>query len=165
MKDPTGTVGSTNDPAVDLTLVTRGGPKFSARLQQLADATDRYEQAFVQLRVGQEAEAALKDAAEQREAVQELRRTAEAELAAARRDAADILAAAARERDAAQEIRRNADIQAADIASSVQQAVEAADVARQAGARAAVAQRKSESAEQDFVGRINKLKSALAEIR
>jgi hypothetical protein len=67
MADPTGTVGLPITEQGDLALATKGGPKFMARLQQLGDATDRHEEALAQLRLGQEAVAALKEATSERE--------------------------------------------------------------------------------------------------
>jgi hypothetical protein len=62
MADPTGTSGLSAAQQSDLALATQGGPKFMARLQQLADATDAHEQAFAKARVGNDIAAALEHA-------------------------------------------------------------------------------------------------------
>ena len=162
MTDPTGTVGQPSDLAPDLlTLAGRGGPKFMARLQQLGDAIDRHDAAFKRLGVGQEAEAALKAATEQREAAKADRAAAAAELAKAKRDASDILAAAKAERAAAEEIRCTAERAAEGILAKEREAVAADAAARQAGAKAAVAQRKAEAAEKKFTDKIDRLQNEL----
>jgi hypothetical protein len=60
MTDPTGTAGAVKES--DLMLATQGGPRFMTRLQQLGDATDKHEQAFAQLEIGQSAVAAFNQA-------------------------------------------------------------------------------------------------------
>jgi hypothetical protein len=57
MADPVGTVGASKENILD--VATAGGPKFMARLEQLADATDKHEQAFEQLEIGRSALAAF----------------------------------------------------------------------------------------------------------
>jgi hypothetical protein len=162
MADPTGTVGlPANEPAPDLALATRGGPKFMARLQQLGDATDRHEEALAQLRLGQEAEAALKEAAEQREAAKADRATAAKELADAKRDAAAIRADAARVREAAATTLADAERVAAGIQDKERQATEADAAARQAATKAAAAQREAKAAEKKFTDKIDRLQAEL----
>jgi hypothetical protein len=58
--DPTGTSGAVKENILD--VATAGGPKFMARLEQLADATDKHEQALVQLGIGHSALAAFNQA-------------------------------------------------------------------------------------------------------
>ena len=62
MRDPIGTIGVTATQDSDVTLATKGGPKFMARLQQLADATDRHDQALARLNVGKDIETSLNEA-------------------------------------------------------------------------------------------------------
>jgi hypothetical protein len=63
MADPTGTVGALHtDKESDLALVATGGPKFVARLQQLADATNRLEQTAAKAGIGNNIEGALRQA-------------------------------------------------------------------------------------------------------
>jgi hypothetical protein len=164
--DPTGTVGTAADYSqdADLKLATRGGPRFMQRLQQLGEATDRHEQAFAQLRLGQDAAAALKDASKEREAAETDRTAAAAELLNAKREAADILADANAQRAAAQGLRRDAEEKLRSVQEKEQQAAEAGEVARGAVARADAARRKADAREKDFASRIDRLQAVLREI-
>jgi hypothetical protein len=60
MLDPTGTAGAIKENILD--VATAGGPKFMARLEQLADATDRHDAAFAKLEIGENALAAFNQA-------------------------------------------------------------------------------------------------------
>jgi hypothetical protein len=161
MADPTGTVGQTSGPASDLALATSGGPKFMERLQQLAAAADRLELAFAQFGFGQGAEAAVREATEQLDAANSDRAAAVVALADAKRDAAKTLADAATERAVARELRRTAEEQLSSVQDKEQQAIAAADAARQAGAKAAVAQRKAEAKEKELTGKLRRLQDEL----
>ena len=92
------------------------------RLQELADATDRNAQAFAQLRVGENAKAALAEAENQREA-------AAAELAKARQDAAAIRIDVERERVAVSELRCSAEELLRGAQEKERQAIKAGDAA------------------------------------
>jgi hypothetical protein len=157
MADPTGTVGKVAESAPDLALALRGGPKFIARLQQLADARDEHDAALVRLNLGREVEPAVAEARSQLADARNDRTAAATELAHAKREAAAILADAARERTTAQELRRNAEEQ-------LRAATEADHATRQAAAKAAAAQRQAEAAEKKFNDKIARLKHELAQV-
>ena len=166
MTDPTGTVGLPTGTAAssagDLELVLKGGPHFMARLRSIAAATDQHAQAFARLRVGQDVEAALKDAVAQREAARNDRALAATELAKARQDAAAILADATRSREAAATALADARRVAAGAQAKERQVIEAGKAARQ---EAAAAQLAAALVERTFTDKIDRLKGALAEIR
>jgi len=61
MADPTGTIGK-GSPPDDLALVYQGGENFSARMAALEKKRREYDQAYLQLRLGKDAEAALQGA-------------------------------------------------------------------------------------------------------
>ena len=53
MADPTGTAGAAGAiQQSGFDVAVKGGPKFMARLEQLADAADRHDQAFARLEIG-----------------------------------------------------------------------------------------------------------------
>jgi hypothetical protein len=60
MPDPMGTAGAVKENILD--VATKGGPKFMARLEQLADATDKHDAAFDRLGIGESAVAAFNKA-------------------------------------------------------------------------------------------------------
>jgi hypothetical protein len=161
---PTGGIGAPPQAENVFGIVAKAGPSFMARLQQLAEAHDAAEASLAQLKLGQEAEAAFKDAANQREAAKTDRRSAATELAKARQDAVDIRADAERERAAAQELRRHAEELWRGAHEKEQQAIQAGDAARQAAARADDARRKAEVKEKEFTGKIDRLKAALSKM-
>jgi hypothetical protein len=76
--DPTGTSGLAGAQQPDLALVAKGGPKFMARLEQLADATDRHDAAFAKLEIGENAVAAFNKAQQKLAEAEALRTEAEA---------------------------------------------------------------------------------------
>jgi chromosome segregation ATPase len=163
--DPTGTVGlPANEPTPDLALVSRGGPKFMQRLQQLADATDRHERALADLALGREVSVALKEATSEREAAKADRAAAAAELTTAQREAADIRADAERQRAAAKAELADAQRAAEGIREKERRAAEADAAARAAGAKAAVAQRAAEDMKKKFTDKIDRLKDALSRV-
>jgi hypothetical protein len=88
MADPTGTAGAVKES--DLMPATQGGPRFMARLEQLGDATDKHEQAFAKLEIGQSAVAAFNQAQHELASAAASRKLAEAE----RNQAAKTLAEA-----------------------------------------------------------------------
>jgi hypothetical protein len=157
MADPMGTVGRPTESAPDLALALRGGPKFIARLQQLADATDRHERALIQLNLGRDAEAALKEAAAQLEAAKRDRAAAAAELVNAQRAASDIRADAATERAVARDLHRAAEARLNGAQDKERQAIEAGEAAE-------AARLKAEAAEKKFNDKISRLKSELAKV-
>jgi hypothetical protein len=57
MADPMGTAGAVKENILD--VATAGGPRFMDRLRQLGDATDKHDQAFEKLGIGQSAVAAF----------------------------------------------------------------------------------------------------------
>jgi hypothetical protein len=155
--DPTGTVGKVAESAPDLALALRGGPKFIARLQQLADARDEHDAALARLNLGREVEPAASEARALRADARNDRTAAATELANAKREAADILAVADRERASAQELRRNAEEQ-------LRAATEADHAARQTAAKAEAAQRQAAAVEKKFNDKITRLKAELAQV-
>jgi hypothetical protein len=165
MPDPTGTSGPLANEekpdfvrAVwDLSRAMGGGPNFMERLQELADATDRNAQAFAQLRVGENAKAALAEAANQREA-------AAAELAKARQDAAALRTDVERERAVASDLLRSAEELIRGAQEKERQAIQVGDAARQAAARADERERIAAAKEGEFNDKIAVLKAALREM-
>jgi hypothetical protein len=76
MADPMGTAGAVKENILD--VATKGGPKFMTRLQQLADATDRHEEAYEKLGIGQSALASFNRAQEKLAEAEALRTEADA---------------------------------------------------------------------------------------
>jgi chromosome segregation ATPase len=63
MADPTGTAGAAGAiQQSGFDVAVKGGPKFMARLEQLADAADRHDAAFAKLEIGENALAAFNQA-------------------------------------------------------------------------------------------------------
>jgi chromosome segregation ATPase len=63
MSDPIGTVGLPRAaPESDLSIASRGGPKFMDRIRQLAEVADRHEQALANLKLGSDVSAAQAEA-------------------------------------------------------------------------------------------------------
>jgi protein-tyrosine-phosphatase len=90
MVDPTGTSGAVQQS--DLMLATQGGPRFMARLEQLGDATDKHEQAFAKLEIGQSAVAAFNQAQHELASAAASRKLAEAERSQAAKTLAEAQA-------------------------------------------------------------------------
>jgi chromosome segregation ATPase len=109
MPDPMGTVGAPRvAPESDLSIASRGGPKFMDRISQLAEASDRHEQALANLKLGQDVIAAHAEAR---------RKLADADAKLA--EAEKVIAQA-------EQAKRDADAYAADARSKADALVNAA---------------------------------------
>jgi hypothetical protein len=164
MTDPTGTSGLAGAQQPDLALVTKGGPRFMDRLQQLADATDRHEEALAQLDIGSSAVAAFNRS--QQKLAEAERKVAEAD--ALRTQAAKTLAEA--QADARANAKANA-VEADKIVAMqrqvdkhLKQAEAREQTATEAIARAERAQAEAIRVREDFNGRVDRLQTSLREI-
>jgi hypothetical protein len=103
MSDPIGTVGLRGrggDPALDeLALAYKGGPSFSARLEQLSAAKDAHDHAFAQLQLGKDIIATREAAKAELVRATSAREEADKVIAKARTDVAGMLASGQRALD------------------------------------------------------------------
>jgi hypothetical protein len=170
--DPTGTVGLTHELAAsdlavsapDLALVTRGGLKFMQRLQQLGDAADRYQQALLQLGLGQSVQVACDEAQRKLAEAEQRHQRASAVLDEADAKAKAILDEANRQAADTASLRRDLEDQLRGARAKEQRATEATDAAHQAAARAGEARRKAEAKEKEFTDKIDRLKAELSKV-
>jgi hypothetical protein len=162
MTDPTGTAGAVKES--DLALATQGGPRFMARLEQLGDATDKHEQAFAQLEIGQSAVAAFNQAQQKLAEAEHLRKLAEAErnqasktLAEAQANAKAAAKAQAVEADQIVAKQRQVDKHLKQAEAREQAAIEAI-------AKAERAQADATRLREDLQGRTDSLLASMREI-
>jgi hypothetical protein len=162
MVDPVGTVGASKENILD--VATAGGPKFMARLEQLADATDKHEQALAQLEIGQSALAAfnraqqkLAEAEALRSEADALRNQAAGTLAEAQADAKAAAKAQAVEADKIVALRRQVD-------KHLKQAEAREQTATEAIARAERAQADAIRVRNELQGRTDRLLTSMRDI-
>jgi hypothetical protein len=162
MADPVGTAGAIKENILD--VATAGGPKFMARLQQLADATDKHDQAFARLEIGESAVAAFNNA--QQKLAEAERKVAEAH--ALRTQAAKTLAEA--QADARANAKANA-VEADKIVAMqrqvdkhLKQAEAREQTATEAIAKAERAQADATRLREDLQGRTDSLLASMREI-
>jgi hypothetical protein len=165
MADPTGTAGAAGAiQQSGFDVAVKGGPKFMARLEQLADATDRHDAAFAKLEIGENALAAFNQAQEKlAEAEHKL-----AEAEALRNQAAKTLAEANAKSKAqavegdriiasAYAMQRQADKRLEHVETRERAAAEAI-------ARAERAQAEANRVHEDLKGRTDRLLTSMREI-
>jgi F0F1-type ATP synthase membrane subunit b/b' len=170
MADPTGTVGAphTADNS-DLALVTVGGPKFMARLQQIADATNRLEQAAAKMRIGDNVEVSLQQAEAKLADAEAQNQKAWKALADAQSRAATIVEQASKKASATVEAalaagaraQAEADQRCKDAAAYAKRVRDEADTI----IRADAARREAEAKGREIDSRLNRLNVSLREIR
>jgi hypothetical protein len=140
MVDPTGTAGIIKENSLDLAV--KGGPKFMARLEQLADATDKHDAAFEKLGIGQSALAAFNNAQQKLAEAEALRTEADA----MRSQAAKTLANADADAKASAKAQAVASDKAIALQIQVEKRLELA-VARERAAAEAIAKAERARAE------------------
>jgi hypothetical protein len=162
MADPVGTVGAVKENSLD--VATKGGPKFMARLEQLADATDRHDAAFARLEIGQNALAAfnqsqqkLAEAEHKLAEADALRNQAARTLTEAQANAKAAAKAQAVEADQIVAKQRQVDKHLKQAEAREQAAIEAI-------ARAERAQAKANRVHEDLKGRADQLLTSMREI-
>jgi chromosome segregation ATPase len=162
MADPTGTSGAIKENSLD--AAAKGGPKFMARLQQLADATDRHEEALAQLQIGQSALAAFNQA--QGKLAEAEHKLAEADAmrsqAAKTLNEAQAAAKAAAKAQAAESDKIVAMQRQVD--KHLKQAEAREQTATEAIAKAERAEEEANRLRDDLQGRIDNLRTSMREI-
>ena len=149
MADPIGTVGK-GPPPDDLSLIYQGGENFMARMAALDAKRREHEVAFLNLKIGSDAKAALKGAQECLEEA-ERNRTATAKILAdaqekARKELEDASKEAQRVAAAAMDLRKKADEECAALRRNAEEYVaktktNADEVLKAARSKLATAQR------------------------
>jgi chromosome segregation ATPase len=162
MADPTGTVGASKENSLD--VATRGGPKFMARLEQLAEATDKYEAAFANLRIGQDAQAALAQAQQKLAEADALRTKAAKTLAEAEHKLADAAANAKAQAAEADRIVANANVVQRTADKRLKQVEAREQAATEAIAKAERAEAGANQVREDLQGRTDRLLREIANI-
>jgi hypothetical protein len=162
MVDPMGTAGGAKENILD--VATKGGPKFMARLQQLADATDRHEEALARLQIGESALAAF-NRAQQKLAEAEALRT---EADALRNQAAKTLTeaqASAKAAAKAQAVEADQIVaKQRQVDKHLKQAEAREQAATEAIARAERAQAEANRVRDELHGRTDRLLTSMREI-
>jgi hypothetical protein len=162
MVDPVGTVGASKENILD--VATAGGPKFMERVRQIADATDKHDQAFARLEIGESAVAAFNNA--QQKLAEAERKVAEADalrtqaaktLAEAQADARANAKANAVEADKIVAMQRQVDKHLKQAEAREQAAIEAI-------AKAERAQADATRLREDLQGRTDSLLASMREI-
>jgi chromosome segregation ATPase len=162
MADPTATVGASKENSLD--VATRGGPKFMARLEQLAEATDKYEAAFANLRIGQDAQAALAQAQQKLAEADALRTKAAKTLAEAEHKLADAAANAKAQAAEADRIVANANVVQRTADKRLKQVEAREQAATEAIAKAERAEAGANQVREDLQGRTDRLLREIANI-
>jgi hypothetical protein len=165
MADPTGTAGAAGAiQQSGFDVAVKGGPKFMARLEQLADATDRHDAAFAKLEIGENALAAFNQA--QQKLAEAEHKLAEAD--ALRAQAAKTLAEAqANAKAAAKAQAVEADQMVAkqrQVDKHLKQAEAREQAAIEAIAKAERAQADATRLREDLQGRTDSLLASMREI-
>lgn len=155
MADPTGSIGAVQQS--DLALAAKGGPKFMDRLKRLADATDRHDEAFAKLQIGQDAVAALDDAKGKVAAAEAMRSQAAKTLADARSEALAQIAKAS-------QIVADANAQQTEATKRLKQVEAREQAAAEAIAKAERAKADAERLSRDLQRRIDYLRTQVQEI-
>jgi colicin import membrane protein len=170
MADPTGTVGAPHTGRdSDMALAVTGGPRFMARLQQLADEAGRLEQAAAKMRIGDNVEVALQRAEAELTDAEAQNRKAQKALAAAQEKAKAIVAQANTEASAVVEAALAATAKAEAEADKTRQDAGAFAAKMKADADAVVrareAQRAAEARGRETDGKLARLNAELRAIR
>jgi hypothetical protein len=145
MADPVGTIGL-GRPDDDLNLIYRGGENFLARMKSLSDLRASQEEAYLKLRMGEDAKAALQLADQRRAEAERIKEAALEVQAAAEKEAKERLDAAKIVWDesvakataeiekataAAKQTRKDADAYAKAKRASVDDAITTANLAKE----------------------------------
>jgi chromosome segregation ATPase len=164
MADPIGSIGVTAAQDIDLALATKGGPKFMARLQQLGNATDRHEQAFAKLQVGESVKAAFDQAQRKLAEAESTRNQAAKELADARAKADAQIVKANAQRAEADQVVAKANALQSEVDERLNQIAAREQAATEAIAKAERAKADAERLRADLQRRIDYLRTKVQEI-
>jgi hypothetical protein len=153
MSDPVGTVGTPPHRQVefaDLESALKGGDDFSARIKEIHAARVAHEAAFAELRIGNDARAALDRAARLMDEAAAARTAAKAAVANAKKEAAEITSRVRRDESAAQAAREEAEATLTRAQTAEREAV--------------AAKQRAEQIQKDFSGKIARLNELLREM-